>query len=553
MTGSTHMNIASSDNFISRRSPVLSTSGIVASSQPFATLAGVKTLEKGGSAADAAIAVAAALNVTQPCSTGLGGDCFCLYYEASQKRVLALNGSGRAPAALDLERIFKDGLRNGLPDHHPHTVTVPGAPAAWCDVQQAFGRLQLAEVLEPAILLAERGFPVAPLSSQWWSDSAKRVLTRHRFGEEIMFDGRGPLPGEVVRIPTLARSLKILAEEGKKPFYDGRIAERIVEAVREEGGVMTMEDLASHASEWIEPISIDYRGVRIWECPPNGHGLAALLALTIARCFDVKALAANSAERYHLLIECMRLAFADTSWYVTDPDFYAVPTAELLSEKYAKERAGLIDLNATNSSPPRGNPKGISPGTDTVYFSAVDGEGNGCSFINSTFLGFGSGIVPEGCGYSLQNRGLCFSLDPEHPNRLEPKKRPYHTIIPGLATHTDGGTLFAVFGVMGGMMQPQGHLQVVSALVDDELDPQAALDRARFQLKDGLASESVLLEDSVNSTIAQGLTERGQRVEIVSGRERSLFGLGQIIIQDSQGVFWAGSDPRGDGCAMSVI
>ena len=555
------MNLLSSKTYISRRSPVLSTKGSVASSQPFATMAGIRTLQSGGNAADAAVAVAAALNVTQPGSTGLGGDCFVLYYQASDKSILALNGTGRSPAKLTLDLIEKEGYHGGIPDTHCHAVTVPGAPAAWFDVQKKLGRLTLKQVLEPAIELAEGGFPVAPLTALWWQDGVEGRLAKHRFGHELTVDGRGPNPGEVVRLPTFARTLRVLAESGKEPFYTGDIAEKIVAAVRDEGGVLSIDDLAAHKSEWVAPISIDYRGFKIWECPPNGHGLAALIALNIARAFDMRKYEVDTPERYHLLVECMRLAFADSAWYVADPDFSPAPIGKLLSEDYGKERAKLIDPSSVNSNPERGlglsdqkrsRAEGFKPKGDTVYFSVADGEGNGCSFINSTYLNFGSGIVPEGCGYSLQNRGLCFRFVPGHPNSLEPGKRPYHTIIPGLITKAATNDLFAVFGVMGGMMQPQGHLQVVSALVDDEIDPQAALDRGRFQLEEGEAAGRVFLENGIDQKIVDGLRKRGHALEIIEDLERPMFGLGQVIHLDGGGVLWAGSDPRGDGCAIGV-
>ena len=560
------MNLLSNESYISRRSPVLSAKGMVASSQPLATMAGVEILQKGGTAADAAVAVAAALNVTQPGSTGLGGDCFVLYYRASDKKILALNGSGRSPSKLTLNLVEKEGHSKGLPVTHPHTVTVPGAPAAWYDVQDTLGNLTLAQVLAPAVKLAEEGYPVAPLTALWWQGGADNILSKHRFGKELMIEGRGPQPGEYVRLPNLAHSLRMLAEKGKEPFYEGEIAEGIVAAVQEEGGVMSIEDLAAHSSEWVEPISIDYRGFKVWECPPNGHGLAALIALNIAQCFDMNKFPAGSPERYHLLIECMRLAFADTAWHVADPHFYQPPLAELLSDEYAGERSKLIDLNAANTDVRRGttgktralaqpdktSPDAARAGGDTVYFAVTDGEGNGCSFINSTFHHFGSGIVPERCGYSLQNRGLCFTFDSGHPNSLEPGKRPYNTIIPGLITNAATNDLFAVFGVMGGMMQPQGHLQVATALLEDELDPQAALDRGRFQLEDGKASGAVLVEDSIDSSIIEGLKKKDQALRVISGLQRPVFGLGQIIYRTEHGVLWGGSDPRGDGCAIGL-
>jgi len=527
---------------------------MVASSQPLATMAGVEILQKGGTAADAAVAVAAVLNVTQPCSTGLGGDCFMLFYRASDKKILALNGSGRSASALTLEVIAKDGYSAGIPDTHAHTVTVPGAPAAWYDVQDTLGNLTLAQVLAPAIKLAEKGYPVAPLTAHWWHGGAKRALGKHPFSDELLMDGRSPHPGEVVRLPSLARSLRILADRGKEPFYEGDIAEKIVKGVRDAGGVLSLDDLAAHSSDWVEPISIDYRGFRVWECPPNGHGLAALLSLNIAKCFDVKKYPAVSIDRYHLLIECMRLAFADSAWYVADPRFFSVPLDQLLSDDYARERSQLIDLDRSNKNPMRGTPGSSGPesGGDTVYFAVADSEGNGCSFINSTSMNFGSGIVPEGCGYALQNRGLGFELDRGHPNCLEPGKRPYHTIIPGLITDVDTEGLFAVFGVMGGMMQPQGHLQVVSALLDDEVDPQAALDRPRFRVDEGQASDAVFVDDGIGQSVIDGLRKKGHELQILSGLEKNHLGLGQIIYRTEHGVLWGGSDPRGDGCAIGL-
>jgi gamma-glutamyltranspeptidase/glutathione hydrolase len=513
-------------------------------------MAGVEILQQGGNAADAAVAVAAALNVTQPGSTGLGGDCFMLYYRAADKKILALNGSGRSPAALTLDRIEKEGFADGLPSTHAHTVTVPGTPAAWNDIQQTLGKLKLARVLEPAIKLAEEGYPVAPLTSGWWQKSAERALHKHAFGKELLIQGRAPHPGEFIRLPNLARSLRLLADNGPEPFYEGEIAEKIVNAVKQAGGVLSIEDLAAHSSDWVEPINVDYREFNVWECPPNGQGLAALIALNIARQFEVKEFPPISTERYHLLIECMRLAFADTAWHVADPEFYSVPIEELLSESYAKERSKLINMNAVSAIPLPGNPG--SEG-DTVYFSVTDGDGNGCSFINSNSGEFGSGIVPEGCGYVLQNRGLNFRLQRDHPNCLEPNKRSYHTIIPGMMTHAKTDDLFAVFGVMGGMMQAQGHLQVVSAMVDDDLDPQASLDRQRFRLENGEVTDKVLVEDAIGDSVIEGLQEKGHKLQILSGLERNQFGLGQIIHRDANGVFWGGSDPRGDGCAMGLL
>lgn len=547
------MQMTSSENYISRRSPVLSRRGMVASSQPLASLIGLQVLQEGGNAADAAVAMAAALNVTQPGSTGLGGDCFCLYYQAQKKQVFALNGSGRSPAAFTLERLRKEGLAAALPPEHSYCVTVPGAPAAWEDLSERFGSLSLADQLAPAIKLAEEGFPVAPLTSLLWQKDAG-LLRRRKHGEELLIRGRGPRAGEVFRNPTLAASLGALAREGKRAFYEGSIAERIVAAVKDEGGLLSREDLAAHSSEWVEPLSIPYhRGVRVYECPPNSAGLAALLALNIARYLEIGSYSEDNPQKLHLLIEAMRAAFAAAGKTIADPHWSPVPVEQLLSAAYARDCARKIRAAAHSAIHPDRRRAGIGPaGDDTVYFSVMDAERNGCSFINSNFIGFGSGIVPEGCGFTLQNRGYGFSLDPKHPNCAAPGKRPYHTIIPGLLTAEADNRLVAVFGVMGGMMQPQGHLQLVSALMDDGLDPQAALDRGRFQIKGGAPDGKLLLEDAVPDTVAAGLKNAGHDIEIVRGSNRLTFGMGQVIYLDPGGVLWGGSDPRSDGCALGL-
>jgi len=544
------MDVESNAAYTSRRSPVLARGGMVASSQPLATMAGIEILRRGGNAADAAVAVAAALNVAQPGSTGLGGDCFCLYYDAATRAVKAMNGSGRSAAAATMDHAEAEGLSGRLPAEHGLAVTVPGAAAGWEDAVRQLGRLPLADVLAPAIRLADRGFPVAPLTALGWCGPAEAKLRRHRHGGELLIDGRGPRPGEVMRNPNFAQTLRTLADGGAEAFYRGPIGERIVEAVAEAGGLLTAGDLAAHRSQWVEPICIDYRHLRVWECPPNGQGLAALLALNVVKRFDLADTPPGSFRRLHLLIEAMRLAFADVAWYVADPEHEAVPVDELLSEDYAARRAGRIDPGRANLAHRRGRPPA---GSDTVYFCTADAEGNACSFINSIYVHFGTGIVPEGCGFALQNRGSCFVLERGHPNCLAPRKRPYHTIIPGMLTWADGGGLFGPFGVMGGMMQPQGHLQVVTALADDGVDPQAALDRPRFQLADGEPAGAVLLEPGLPTDVMGRLATAGHELRVVSARERGAFGLGQIIHRDADsGVLWGGSDPRGDGMAAGV-
>ncbi|MGH0036758.1 MAG: gamma-glutamyltransferase family protein [Myxococcota bacterium] len=534
--------------FESNRSPVLSTRGLVATSQPLATAAGLRILRQGGNAADAAVAAAAALNVTEPCNTGIGGDCFALYYDAGSGAVSALNGSGRSPAQLDLERLEREGFAGALPRAHPHTVTVPGACAGWSDLLERHGRRTLAEVLEPAIELADEGFPVGPNTAFLWSVGARHQLAKAPGGHELTIDGRAPRAGEIFRNPGLARTFRRIAAEGPGAFYRGEIAEAIVAVLREHGGAMDTSDLEQHHSTWDEPISTEYAGLRVWECPPNGQGLVALLALNLLRGFDLGALPERGPERAHLMIEAMRLAFADGRRFVADPSRAGVPVEELLSEDYAERRRAQIDPTRARPEAMPGDPIG---GSDTVYLCTTDAAGNACSFINSNYMAFGTGIVPSGWGFTLQNRGMGFSLEPDHPNALAPRKRPYHTIIPGLATRADGGGLYGPFGVMGGFMQPQGHVQVVVAMADDGADPQVALDRPRFNLVDGTPDSAVAVEQGWPADTLAELERRGHDLRRVDGWGRVQFGRGQIIRRDPSGTLWGGSDPRADGCAMA--
>ena len=547
---------------------------MVATTQPLAVAAGLEILAQGGNAADAAIATAAALNVTEPTSTGIGGDAFALYYEAKTGQISALNGSGRAPADLNIDLVKSQGLFTNPQSpisnpYHPYTITVPGACSAWCDLVERHGQLTISDVLAPAIRLAEEGFPVAPTTAYFWGRGTERQLSQSLNGGELTIDGRAPEAGEIFRNFGLARTFMAVAEGGKQAFYQGEIAEAIAAVIQEAGGCLTVEDLAAHQATWDQAISTTYRGYRVWECPPNGQGLTALLGLNILEGFDISEMEPLSAERLHLQIEALRLAFADTRWFIADPAFSPSPVSGLLSKAYADERRKLIDPQRATLDQQRGSPVASS---DTVYLSVVDGQGNACSFINSNYMGFGTGIVPKGYGFTLQNRGHNFSLDPEHPNALEPGKRPYHTIIPSMITRADGGpktddgdtrssvsrlpsgeALFASFGVMGGFMQPQGHLQVASALIDDHLDPQGALDRPRFCIPNGEAGDGVALESGIPTDVMETLEKMGHPTQAIEGYAHALFGRGQIIIRDAEsGVLWGGSDPRADGCAMSL-
>lgn len=525
------------------RSPVYAAGGIVATTQPLASAAGAEILRRGGNAIDAAVAAAGVLAVTEPMSCGLGGDGFALVYDGDGGAVHGINGSGRAPAALSIDRVRADGFAGALPVTHAHTVTVPGAVSCFCALQERFGKLPLADAWARAVELADGGFPVAPITAYWWEVGANMLLRGSPGGGQLLLDGRAPRAGELIRNRALADVLRAIAAGGARAFYAGWPAERIAGAVRRAGGVMTTDDLHAHEAEWVEPIATSFGDARIWECPPNGQGLTALLALDLIAARGVPD---DPVDRAHLVIEALRLAFADARRYIADPAHARVPVAALLDPAYAAARAELIDMARANPDPAHGRPLASS---DTVYLSAVDGDGTACSLIFSNYMGFGTGIVPDELGFPLQNRGANFSLDPAHPNALAPGKRPYHTIIPALATRVADGSLYASFGVMGGFMQPQGHVQVALALLCDGDDPQTALDRPRLCIQD----RGVALEDGTPTVVVEGLRARGHDVRVVTGHARALFGRGQVITRDpATGVLCGGSDPRGDGCAVVV-
>ena len=527
--------------FNSRRSLVLARRGMVATSQPLAATAGLRMLLQGGNAVDGAVAAAAALNVVEPMATGVGGDAFALVWLAKDKRARALNAGGRAPAAASLDELRSQGL-SAIPSDSPWAVSVPGTVDGWDTILRACGTMPLSEVLKPAIEYAEEGYPVSEIiANQWQANLSK--LAQRRSGREFLLNGNPPRRGDVVRLPTLALTLRSIAEGGPNAFYEGPIAEKIARFVQQEGGWLSAQDLESHTSTWEEPISTDYRGLTCWECPPNGQGLIALTALNIAEGFHLRSMGSQSADTYHHLIEGVRLALADGLHYIADPATTYVPTAQLLSKSYAAERRALIRRELAIPSVEYGN---VLPAHDTVYVTCVDGEGNACSFINSILSEFGAGLVVPGTGIVLHNRASLFSLGADHPNALAPGKRPFHTIIPALATR--GGELCLSFGVMGRFQQAQGHLQVLVNMVDFGMDPQAALDALRFTVRmDG----TIGLEEGVSPDVVRELERRGHSVSVLSGYPRTVFGGGQIIERDPEtGVLSGGSDPRKDGCAV---
>ncbi|KAJ1951548.1 hypothetical protein FBU59_000091 [Linderina macrospora] len=530
---------------------------MVASTQPLANQAGVRILEQGGNAADAAVAVAAAINLAEPFSTGIGGDCFCLFYNAKDKSIRGLNGSGRAPAGLTID-VLRDrfGISGDeVPARSVHAVTVPGAAAGWVDTVEAFGsgKLTLAEILQPAIEMCEEGVPVGELTSPFWRDGAEFLKRTTPNAHELLIHGQGPLPGQVFRNPKLASTFRKLASEGKQGFYSGSVADAIIEAVQSKGGLLTHADLAAHTTTFDDPISYEYRGHRLHECAPNGSGLVALMALGVLEQLEkqgaVGDMEHNSAEYLHMIIEILRIAFADARQFVCDPAFHAVPVEQMLNPEYLKQRAALFDSTRAAIDVRHGSPLG---GSDTVYFTVVDKDGNACSFINSLYHGFGSGIIPRGCGFALHDRGALFRLDPAHPNCLEPNKRPYHTIIPAMVTK--GGDLFMTYGIMGGYNQPQAHVQVLLNMVLFGMNPQQALDSSRICI---LVDEEgvVAVEEGVGDEVVARLRQMGHNVKVERGLQRSQFGRGQIIrrtIDEAAGmqVLVAGSDPRSDGQAV---
>ncbi|WP_319762250.1 gamma-glutamyltransferase family protein [Maridesulfovibrio sp.] len=548
-----HNHIQPDFTFNSRRSPVYATSGMVTSSQPLATEAGLEILRAGGNAADAAIAVAAALAVVEPCSTGLGGDAFALFYQAEAKNIFALNGSGKSAQDISLEKIKAMGITDKLPARHAMTVNVPGALALWADLIEQHGSMPLSKVLGPAIRYAMQGFPVSPVTAKLWHADTD-VLLNSPGGEQLLLNGRAPRCGELMLNRNLGLVLARLADcspqEAKKLFYIGNIAKKIVSIVRENGGFLSEEDMASHSSLFQESICVNYRGYEIHECPPNGQGLAALLALNTLSGINLSELGkADSPERLHYLIEAMRLAFADARTHVADPHQFPAPLEKFLSATYGAKRAALISPDRAKTDHSCGVPLNHS---DTIQFCVVDKDGNGCSMVNSIYMGFGTGIVPEGLGFALQNRGHNFSLDPAHPNVLAGGKRSYHTIIPGICLREDK-SLHSTFGVMGGFMQPQGHLQIISAMLDDGADPQEALNRLRFCIEPGEAGGRICLEEGTPDKTVEKLSAMGHDLEIRRGYDRDIFGRGQIIVRDSNSAtLCAGCDPRSDGYAAGL-
>jgi gamma-glutamyltranspeptidase / glutathione hydrolase len=523
------------------RSTVFGTKGAVACEHPSAALVGLRILDAGGTAADACVAMAAAMVVLSPMQTGMGGDAFLLHYEAETGLVAGIDGSGRAPEAVSVEKLLDLGLGE-MPERGALTVTVPGAVRMWEDAVNRFGNQPLARLLEPAWELAENGHPVAEVVARYWEEHAGVLRANDAAARTFLPGGRPPVAGEIFSQIDLAATLSAVAVGGADAFYRGEIAVSIARSVQGAGGYLSEEDLATHESTFVEPISTDYRGVRVYEIPPAGQGVAALEMLNILEGFDLSSLPPSSAERIHLEVEAKKLAFADLHNEIGDPEFWDhadAPTERLISKDYA---ASLRErISPERAAEWRSEPTAAG---DTTYLCAVDAEGNGCSFINSLYRAFGSGIVAEGTGVCLHNRGNSFRLEPGHPNAIAPGKRPMHTLIPGLVTRE--GDLWAVFGVMGAAMQPQGHAQLLVNLLDYGMDPQEAADHPRHRHENGV----LLIEGRVPESEIKKLRRLDHRVQV---KEDYMIPAGgaQLIHILENGVRACGSDPRKDGCALA--
>lgn len=546
------------------RSPVMAPHGMVAGSQPLAVQVGVDILKAGGNAIDAAVAVNAMLGLVEPHMNGVGGDLFALVWHADSEQLYALNGTGRAPASLNAGVYHEQGL-DRVPGSGPLSWTVPGAVDGWEQLIDRFGSMELAQILAPAIGYAREGFPVSEIIAGQWQAEAERLAEWPGSASTYLPDGRAPVAGQLFRNPDLATVYESIARDGRDAFYQGAIAGRIADYSAEVGGHITREDLRAHTSTWVDPVSSTYRGYEVWQLPPNSHGITALMMLNILEGYDLPALGHNSADTLHRMIEAKKLAFADRTRFVADPEFNALPIHGLISKPYGDRRRALIDVQRAATAVDPGNPEAMESAVgsgaastqteprvdlleqgDTVYLTVVDRHGNAVSLIQSIFSAFGSKVVPPGLGFALQNRATGFSLEPGHPNFLEPNKRSLHTNMPGMVTRE--GRPWLVYGVMGGNMQPQGHAQVLANLIDFGMNVQEAGDAARFRHIGGADGGRVLLESGVTDEVFEALRRLGHDVRRAGGGWMG--GYQAIFIDPQSGVLHGGSDPRKDGLAI---
>ncbi len=530
------------------RSEVIAQNGMAATSHPLATQVAIDILKKGGSAIDAAIAANACLGLMEPVSNGIGGDLFAIVWDAKIKKLHGLNASGRSPKSLTLDYFLENGYES-IPYYGPLPVSVPGCVDGWFELHKKFGKLSMEEILQPTIDYARNGFPMAELIAFYLEGSAPRYEKYPGFKEVFMPDGRTPKKGEIFKNPFLANTLETIAREGRDAFYKGEIARTIDKYMKEQGGFLSYEDLAAHESEWVEPVSTEYRGYDVWELPPNGQGIAVLQMLNILESYDIKSMGFGSEEYLHLLIEAKKLAFEDRAKFYSDPDFNDIPVEKLISKAYASERRQLINPDRAARSYPAGNLKH----GDTIYLTVADKDGNMVSLIQSNYLGIGSGMTPTGLGFVLQDRGNLFSLDKDHMNVYEPGKRPFHTIIPAFVTK-DGKPFFS-FGVMGGAMQPQGHVQVLVNIIDFGMNIQEAGDAPRInhagssQPTGGIMTDggTVQMESGFDYEVIRELEKKGHNVVFSVGPYGGYQG---ILWDDENKVYYGASESRKDGMAI---
>lgn len=534
------------------RSEVIAPHAMAATSHPLATQIALDTMKAGGSAMDAAIAANAALGLMEPTGNGIGGDLFAIVWDPATKRLHGYNGSGRSPRSLTLEHFQQLGMTD-IPAHGPLPVSVPGAVDGWFALHDRFGKLPMRDVLAPTIRYAREGHPVHETIAYYWDRSVPRLSKWPGFKEQFTVDGRAPRKGELWKNPHLADTLQNIADGGRDAFYKGDIARTIDAYFREHGGFLSFEDMATHTGEWVEPVSVNYRGIDVWELPPNGQGIAALQTLNILEGYDFSKIAYGSAEHIHLLVEAKKLAFADRARWYADPAFHPAPVARLISKPYANQRRALISPDKVLREVQPGTPKQLEEG-DTIYLTTADANGMMVSLIQSNYRGMGSGMAPPGLGFILQNRGEMFVLKPGHPNSFEPGKRPFHTIIPAFATRD--GKPWISFGVMGGAMQPQAHVQIIMNLVDFGMNLQEAGDAPRIQ-HDGSTEPTgqntamsnggvVQLESGFAYEAIRTLMDKGHHVEWALGP----YGGYQAILRDPDtGVYYGASESRKDGHA----
>jgi gamma-glutamyltranspeptidase/glutathione hydrolase len=523
------------------RSMVVTNRGIVATSHYLASQAGAQTLARGGSAMDAAITANAVLGVTEPMMNGMGGDLFLIYWDAKTGKLYGLNSSGWAPRKLTIDFLAQQGITS-MPHEGIHSVTVPGAVEGWSQAHRRFGRLPWKDLFTPAIYYAEHGYAVPELIHDFWVEQEPKMLKTEEARRVFLPGGKAPELGARFTNPDLAKTLRLVADQGRDAFYKGPIAQAVVQTSSAFGGTMQLDDLADFSAEWVEPISIDYRGWKVYELPPNVQGMAALEMLNILSNSQPDADGPQGTVELHKKIEAMKLAYADLYRYNADPRFAKVPVKGLLSKEYGAQRAALIDPNKANCNPGPGNPAT----SDTTYLSVVDKDGNIASLIQSNYSGFGSGVVVKGMGFALQNRGALFVLDRKHPNALEPRKRPFHTIIPAFM---ERGDVHIGFGIMGGPNQPLAHAQFVSNLVDYGMNIQGALEAPRFTVTSNQITCDILIESRVKPEVLQALRDKGHNLT-VRKEYTSLMGRGQAVLHNSKtGMNFGASDPRADGVA----